>query len=80
MSNANQQDLFEQSAASKRDIRGQKDDHRDMEEWKRLRLEKVEPLGVDYACIYASDFEKIKPTIKKKCDAVDIEPVLDRCS
>ena len=75
MSNANQQDLFEQSAASKRDIRGQKDDHRDMEEGKRLRLEKVEPLGVDYACIYASDVEKIKATIKMKCDAANIEPV-----
>ena len=39
MSNADQQDLLEQSAASKRDTRGQKDDDKDMEEGKRLRLE-----------------------------------------
>jgi hypothetical protein len=39
-------------------------------------LEKVvEPLGVDYACSYASDVEKIKDTIKMKCDTADIEPV-----
>ena len=42
----------------------------------RLRLEKVvEPLGVDYACSYASDVEKIKDTIKMTCDTADIEPV-----
>ena len=35
----------------------------------------VEPLGVDYACSYASDVEKIKATIKMKCDAANIEPV-----
>ena len=35
----------------------------------------VEPLGVDYACSYASDVEKIKDTIKMKCDTADIEPV-----
>ena len=41
-----------------------------------MRLEKVvEPLGVDYACSYASDVEKIKDTIKMKCDTADIEPV-----